>query len=211
MSQTSEKQTPVNQTPVQQTPAKTDKKQLLIETALTLFYRQGIHAVGINEVLKVSGVAKKTLYSHFASKDELVLAALAARDDIFMSWLETLLSSAQDDIELITRLFNGLSDWFHNRVPALSPFRGCFFINTSAEFSEENAAIIAYCRDHKHKVRALIQQHLSCQDEALLDTICLMKEGAIVSAFVGKDLDAAEKCIGVLVDLVHRSSEIHQP
>ncbi|KDM93566.1 TetR/AcrR family transcriptional regulator [Photobacterium galatheae] len=210
MSQTPDNQKPVHQTSVsqisvKQASTKPDKKQLLIETALTLFYRQGIHAVGINEVLKVSGVAKKTLYSHFASKDELVLAALAARDDIFMAWLAQLLSPAQDDAERITRLFNGLSDWFHNRVPALSPFRGCFFINTSAEFSEENAAIIAYCRDHKHKVRALIQQHLSCQDEALLDTVCLMKEGAIVSAFVEKDLDAAEKCVEVLMNLLHKT------
>ncbi|KKC98877.1 TetR/AcrR family transcriptional regulator [Photobacterium halotolerans] len=184
---------------------KTDKKQLLTDTALTLFYRHGIHAVGINEVLKVSGVAKKTLYSYFSSKDDLILAALAARDEIFMVWLAQQLAPANNDEEVITFLFKGLSDWFHGRVPALSPFRGCFFINTSAEFSEENTAIAEYCREHKRKVRALIQQHLHAPDEVLLDTICLLKEGAIVSAFVGKDLDAAEKCVGVLMTLIPKS------
>ncbi|MDF4603837.1 TetR/AcrR family transcriptional regulator, partial [Vibrio parahaemolyticus] len=52
------------------------KKQLLIDTALSLFYKQGINSIGINEVLKVSGVAKRTLYSHFESKEALILAAL---------------------------------------------------------------------------------------------------------------------------------------
>ncbi|MGB7998347.1 MAG: TetR/AcrR family transcriptional regulator [Photobacterium halotolerans] len=184
---------------------KTDKKQLLTDTALTLFYRQGIHAVGINEVLKVSGVAKKTLYSYFSSKDELILAALAARDEIFMTWLEQQLAPANNDEEVITCLFNGLSDWFHDRVPALSPFRGCFFINASAEFSEENTAIADYCSEHKRKVRTLIEQHLHSPDDLLLDTICLLKEGAIVSAFVGKDLDAAEKCVQVLMTQIHKS------
>lgn len=186
---------------------KTDKKQLLTDTALTLFYRQGIHAVGINEVLKVSGIAKKTLYSYFSSKDDLILAALAARDEVFMAWLEQQLAPATNDQEVITCLFRGLSDWFHDRVPALNPFRGCFFINTSAEFSEENTAIAEYCREHKRKVRALIQQHLHAPDEVLLDTICLLKEGAIVSAFVGKDLDAAEKCEGVLLNQLSHSNQ----
>ena len=46
-----------------------DKKKLLIDTALHLFYENGINSVGINEILKVSGVAKKTMYNHFKSKD----------------------------------------------------------------------------------------------------------------------------------------------
>ncbi|QUJ69814.1 TetR/AcrR family transcriptional regulator (plasmid) [Photobacterium sp. GJ3] len=186
---------------------KTDKRQQLISTALTLFYRHGIHAVGINEVLKVSGVAKKTLYSHFASKDELILATLAARDEIFMAWLARRLAPAHTHADVITCLFSALSDWFHGRVPELSPFRGCFFINASAEFSEENTVIADYCSEHKRKVRLLIQQHLHTPDEALVDAICLLKEGAIVSAFVGKDLDAAEKCTGVLLNSISSGNQ----
>lgn len=64
------------------------KKQLLIDTALSLFYKQGINSIGINEVLKVSGVAKRTLYSHFESKEALILAALDQRHQIFIAWLE---------------------------------------------------------------------------------------------------------------------------
>jgi len=52
------------------------KRNLLITRAFELFYTKGIHAVGINEILQYSGVAKKTLYHHFTSKDELVIATL---------------------------------------------------------------------------------------------------------------------------------------
>lgn len=53
-----------------------DKKEQLITTAFQLFYRHGVHAVGINRVLAESGVAKKTLYNHFPGKDDLVAATI---------------------------------------------------------------------------------------------------------------------------------------
>ena len=64
------------------------KRALLIDTALALFYTKGINSIGINEILKTSGVAKRTLYSHFASKEALVLAALKQRHENFITWLE---------------------------------------------------------------------------------------------------------------------------
>ena len=48
-----------------------DKRTHIILTALSLFYQKGIHSVGINEIISVAGVAKKTMYHHFVSKDEL--------------------------------------------------------------------------------------------------------------------------------------------
>jgi AcrR family transcriptional regulator len=72
------------------------KRQQLIDTALPLFYEKGINSVGINEILSVSGIAKKTLYNHFTSKEELVLAALEQRNDNLMAYLrgfQTRLSS----------------------------------------------------------------------------------------------------------------------
>lgn len=172
-----------------------DKKQRLVDTALALFYDQGINSVGINEVLKVSGIAKKTLYHHFSSKEALIIATLEARDGIFLQWLDTKLQHAPTDTELVSRLFDALTAWFKDEVPELSPFRGCFFINTSAECRDNNSDISRYCAAHKTKVRELIQQHLQTDSQPLLDIICLLKEGAIVSAYVNQDVEAAEKCI----------------
>ena len=171
-----------------------DKRQQLIDAALDLFYTQGINAVGINEVLKVSGIAKKTLYHHFESKEALVIATLAQRDHAFVAWLDKVLTGATSDAELISRLFQGLSAWFNDEVVELSQFRGCFFINTAAQ-CQAGSAIEEYCRQHKGRVRALLQDHLRSRDEALLEMICLLKEGAIVTAYVNRDLKAADKCL----------------
>lgn len=102
------------------------KKQLLIDTALSLFYKQGINSIGINEVLNVSGVAKRTLYNHFESKEALIIAALEQRHQIFMEWLEEKLSSAQTCAEVIDQLFTALNGWFHGSEEKLGEFRGCF-------------------------------------------------------------------------------------
>lgn len=176
-----------------------DKKQRLIDTALQLFYESGVNSVGINEVLKVSGVAKKTLYNHFKSKEDLIIATLKARDHVFLEWLEAALQDAQTNTDIVTRLFHALAAWFHNEVPQLSRFRGCFFINTAAEFSGQNSDIPLYCRQHKHQVRQLIQRHMPTEDEDLLNMICFLKEGAIISAFVNQDSNAANQCLALLL------------
>ncbi len=178
------------------------KRQQLIDTALQLFYERGINSVGINEILAVSGIAKKTLYNHFTSKEELVLAVLIQRNDNFIAWLDMSLKEANTDIEVVNKLFNALSTWFSNTAAELGNFRGCFFINTSAEFSDPSSNISQYCRDHKQQVRQLISQYLSQSNDELLDTICLLKEGAITMAYVNHDLSMPAKCIKIVEKLL---------
>jgi AcrR family transcriptional regulator len=179
------------------------KRQLLIDTALDLFYRYGINSIGINEVLKTSGVAKRTLYSHFESKDALVLAALEQRHQTFMDWLRGEVAEAQSDAELIELTFSALNSWFIDKAPQLGTFRGCFFINTSAEFSDLNSEIFRYCTLHKQQVRALFEQHLSGSNPLLLDALCVMKEGAITTAYMtGNADDTCQKSQRVLLSML---------
>lgn len=158
------------------------KRQLLIETALKLFYKHGVNSIGINEVLKESGVAKRTLYNHFASKEALLLAALEYRHQIFMSWLEKEIQHAKSNSELIHCLFNALQTWFDSKVEQLGEFRGCFFINTAAESATFADEIKRFCLAHKLQVKALIGQYLKTTNNDLLDLICTLKEGAIVQS-----------------------------
>lgn len=175
-----------------------DKKQHLLETALQLFYANGVQAVGINEILKVSGVAKKTLYHHFPSKEELVLAALEFRDQRFCTWFESLIEGATSNIDLAEKMFIGLSHWFRDEVEKLDTFRGCFFINTSAEFSDADGPISAYCQAHKNRIRDIIARYMVTPDTELLDALCTLKEGSIVMAYVCNDKQAAEKAFNTV-------------
>lgn len=175
-----------------------DKRQLLVDTALKLFYEKGIHSIGINEILKVSGVAKKTLYTHFESKEALVLTALKQRNDIFVQWLDKKLSGTETNHELVEKLFKALEEWFTSATPELGHFRGCFFVNTSAEFSDSNSDISLYCQTHKQRVKQLVETHLPTPNDTLLDAICLLKEGAINTAYVESDFSTPRKCIQLL-------------
>ena len=179
-----------------------DKRQHLLETALKLFYENGVQAVGINEIIKNSGVAKKTLYHHFASKDELVVAALSTRDQRFCNWFENLLVGAGSNRELAERIFNGLSLWFNDEVECLDKFRGCFFINTSAEFSDPDCSASICCKNHKQNIKKIIAKHLIEPDDTLLEALCTLKEGAIVSAYVCQDKQAAEKAFLIAEQLM---------
>jgi len=179
-----------------------EKRRLLIDTAFNLFYQHGINGVGINEILKVSGIAKKTLYSHFESKDDLVIETLKERDTAFVAWLNSSLQNSKTNVEVIQQLFTTLTKWFHNEAPALADFRGCYFIKTSGQCSDPQSPIFQYCVEHKQKVRALIATHLSNIDDVTVDQVCLLKEGAIVTAYLNHDLSAAEKCIPIALKLI---------
>ena len=63
------------------------RRDELVDTALRLFYTRGFNATGIDKILAEAGVAKMTLYKHFRSKEELILAALNRRDEQFRNWL----------------------------------------------------------------------------------------------------------------------------
>lgn len=177
---------------------KMDKRQQLIEAAFSLFYRQGIHAVGINQILKQAGVAKKTLYAHFESKEALVEAVLAYRDQRFLVWLDTSMQSVKPGKAAILAMFDALDDWFNDRVPTLAAFHGCFFINTCSEYSEPSSTVYQQCQRHKLSVRKLIEQQINQinfdgDKQKLTDNIAMLKEGAIVTAQVVGDKNAAIK------------------
>ncbi len=85
------------------------RRDHLIDTALRLFYQQGYHATGIDRILAESGVAKMTLYKHFRSKDELILAALQLRDERFRNWLMAEMEAASPDpVERLLAMFDAL-------------------------------------------------------------------------------------------------------
>lgn len=185
-----------------------NKKHKIIESAFALFYHNGIHAVGINEIIKVAGVAKKTLYKHFVSKDELIIATLNYRHTLFMDWLAEQLNQAVLGKDALLALFEAFDDWFNGRVASLGEFRGCYFNNSCAEYAYSNQAIYTLCKQHKDEIRAVVQSHVNSfaadtQKNALLvDTTCQLIEGAINSAFQQQKLDTAQKTSIIMENLL---------
>ena len=165
--------------------------QRLIETALVLFYQNGFHATGIDKVLAEAGVSKMTLYNHFGSKEELIIAVLRLRDIKFRDWFSEIVekkSGGSQDRLLAT--FDALHEWINS-----PSFYGCMFINASAEFSKPDDPIHLAAAEHKELLLAYIvslAKDAGAPDpERLGSQIFLLNEGAIVTAHVSGNKDAA--------------------
>ena len=181
------------------------KREQLVGCALDMFYQHGIHAVGINDLLKQAGGEKKTLYTHFVSKEALLIAALERRHERFMQWFYRLSAAKPQGLAAITAQFEGLDQWFNNQAEALGSFNGCFFINTAAEFSDMSSPVWQLCCDHKQAMRAAVAAALTAeqqQNSSLIDGISYLQEGAIVAAHVRAELTAAQRCLPLIRQLL---------
>jgi AcrR family transcriptional regulator len=159
-------------------------RERLIETATQLFYRHGYHATGIDRILAESGVAKKTLYTHFRSKDELILAALRRRDERFRnSAMRELAARTDDPAERLVLLFDILDAWFTE-----PDFSGCMFINAAAEYAAADEPIHAAAAEHKRLFAAYLRSQATAagarDPDELTDQLVLLMEGAITTAHV---------------------------
>lgn len=155
--------------------------QRIFETARELFYKRGIRAVGVDEIVCQAGVTKPSLYRAFASKDDLVAACLQESAREGRARLEALLEAAPLDPRLRLRLIlNHYSD-----VIACPEFRGCPMSNTAVEFPEPGHPGRVVAETCKTELRALLielTRQLEVSDpEGLADGLVLIIEGAMAS------------------------------
>lgn len=168
------------------------RRDHLVDTALTLFQRHGFHATGIDTILTAARVAKMTLYNHFKSKDELILAALRLGDERFREWLtEAVEARADKPRGRLLALFGALDEWINQ-----PDFSGCAFIAAAAEYGRPDDPINRAAAEHKKLVRDYIrdtaEQAGAPDADALADVLDLLMQGAIVSAHVSGNRDAAK-------------------
>ena len=150
----------------------------VFSVAADLFYRKGIHAVGVEEIVRQAGVAKISLYRNFASKDDLVVAYLKARSEVFLRDWDDAFDRFRDDPRAQLR---AIMTYIGDRTTQPG-YRGCPFINFSAEFpdAEHPGRIVAAATK-----RALHQRFLRLaaalrvpDPKPLADSFLLLVEGA---------------------------------
>ncbi len=183
------------------------KRDHLVDTALELFYRDGYHATGIDKVLGEAGVARMTLYKHFKSKDDLILAALRRRDEQFRAWFARAVErGGETPKRRLLAIFDVLEDWFAGKAFPGQPFAGCAFINATAEFGKPGDPVQRAAAEHKQLLleftRDLAAQAGAADPEALARDLMLLGEGAIVSAQVSRDTAAAGRAKAIARPLI---------
>ena len=165
-------------------------RERILDTAFRLFYAHGVRGVGVDTVIAESGVAKATLYKHFPSKDDLVLAYLDRVDELWRRQLEAAAEAAgARPREQLVGMFDALvtacrTDGYH----------GCAFINTAAE-SVPGTAVHARTVEHKRAVRAWVRELAAAagakDPHGLGLSITLLLDGALAAGVLDGDPEAA--------------------
>jgi AcrR family transcriptional regulator len=181
----------------------------ILDASYELFSQRGIRAVGVNEVIERAGVATATLYRHFPSKDELVLAFLQFREQ---RWTKDFVeagaigrgSDPEQRLLAIFDVFDVFDEWFHR-----DDFEACSFINVLLELGAAHPAGQASI-EHLENIRGIVRQladqaNLSDPDSFARSWHILMK-GSIVSAAEG-DPNAAQRAKA----MARRLIEDHTP
>mgnify|MGYP003574938527 CR=1 FL=1 len=155
--------------------------QRIFETARELFYRRGVRAVGVDEIVCQAGVTKPSLYRAFASKDDLVAACLKESGREARATLEALLDEAPPEPRQRLRL---VLNHYAEKI-ACPEFRGCPMSNTAVEFPEPGhpgREIVESCKTELRALLAGLTRDLEVRDpEALADGLVLIIEGAMAS------------------------------
>lgn len=182
-------------------------KERILATATKLFYARGIGNVGVDLVVARAGVTKTSLYRHFPSKERLVAAFLSRINDEWSAWLKIRVegSSVHPRKRLLV-VFDALGEWF--RTPA---FRGCPFINTSAQVSDASSetakAALMFKNGFRDYLLRLTREAKVRDPELLAEQLLLLADGAIVRAAMTGDAGAAavaQKAARALVGPVSR-------
>jgi AcrR family transcriptional regulator len=174
-------------------PVKVSARDRLLAAANELFYSEGIHTVGIDRIIEHAGVAKASLYNSFRSKDELVEAYLVSRHASTSDRITRSLQRYRTPRTRLLGVFDAQGELF-----ADPEFRGCAFVNATAEAHDSRADRAA--SEYRLWVRALFTE-LSAQagavaPETLARQLHLLYDGASVSARMDRDGNAAAAARG---------------
>lgn len=171
-------------------------RERIVAAAEKLYYAQGIRSVSVDAVAAKAGVTKRTLYYHFASKDDLVAAYLSARDQpnllLLRRWFEETDGGPADKAR---GLFRRLA------LAARHPkWKGCGFLRASAELANlpGHPAIkigAAHKKGFERWMAEVLDAAGAAQPAELARQILLLLDGAFAAVLLHRD-PAYMECAG---------------
>ncbi len=179
----------------------------ILGTARALFYKHGIRAIGVDEIVRQAGVTKPSLYRSFSSKDELAATYLRNYEKEFWARIaQTEADYPGDARAQVIAYFTGLGQRSQNPL-----HRGCGLSNAAVEYPERDHPARLVSEDHKRAFRRWLHAkaaEMSAENpESLGDGLLLLFEGAHLSG----QLFAGDGPSTALADTVQRLVESHCP
>jgi AcrR family transcriptional regulator len=156
-------------------------KDQVFRTAARLFYQNGYRAVGVDTIAAESGIGKMTLYRHYPSKDDLIVAYLRDSDRLFWQNFEEITGKAAMPREKLLAFFAALQEYV--TTPACY---GCPFLNVATEYPEPDHPGHQVAIEHKQSVRKrfrkLAGEAGARKPDLLADQLFLLMDGAYMAS-----------------------------
>ncbi|MBZ2197064.1 TetR/AcrR family transcriptional regulator [Occultella gossypii] len=177
----------------------------LLNTASRLFYADGLRAVGIDRVIAEAQVTRATLYRHFPSKDDLLVAYLTQVGEAIRTRTDAARTSGADPDAIIRTIAQAIADEIQG-----AGFRGCAFLNAAAEYPDPEHPVHHAVLKHRQwfltTMSELFAQTGKIDAEPAARHFVMLRDGAMVS---GSLTDPRPICVtflrGVEGLLVYRS------
>ncbi len=178
-------------------------RERLLQTASELFYREGIHSVGVDRIIAEAGVTRATFYRHFPSKEDLVEAYLGVEDATIRGALEAAHAATDDPDALVGLVIEGLAD----DVARLHT-RGCPFINAAAEYPDPASAVRLAVGEHREWFRSELEGLLTAAEaddpKTAAGQLVLLRDAAMVGGY----LDGWERVRPAFIQAATRAAGI---
>jgi AcrR family transcriptional regulator len=156
-------------------------KEKVFQTAARLFYRHGYRAIGVDTLAERSGIGKMTLYRHYPSKDDLIIAYLKDSDELFWRAFDEITKDKPTAGAKLLAFFESLQEYVSS--PACY---GCPFLNVATEYPEADHAGHQVAIEHKQSVRTrfreLAREAGAKKPEVLADQLVLLMDGAYMAS-----------------------------
>jgi AcrR family transcriptional regulator len=177
----------------------------ILEAAAALFYQEGPRAVGVDLVVERSGVAKTSLYRHFATKDDLIAAVLEQDDaNYWKGWDEIAGHESDARVELESHL-KSIAD--HIAEPR---YRGCSFLNVATTFAAPGHPARKVAARHKTELRnrlsRLAKRMGIRRPDELADQLVLLIDGAYVNGQLLGEMGPTRALVAAAFTLVSAAS-----
>ncbi len=174
-------------TPILSTPRSSEPRERLLRTASELFYREGIHSVGVDRIVAEGSVTRATFYRHFPGKEDLVVAYLQSEDAALRAMFESAaaqLAEAHGTPEqMLEAIIQGIAD-----DVSRNHTRGCPFINASAEYPDATSPVRTTVAEHRGWFRATLEGALAAAGRSdaaeRAGALVLLRDAALVGGYL---------------------------
>jgi AcrR family transcriptional regulator len=160
-------------------------RERILIAARDLFYRYGLHAIGVEAIAEAALTNKMTLYRHFKSKDDLIVAYIKQlADEGEEVWERIFSENSGNPQKRLDAWVDFVEDVLTNKLE-----RGCAIANAAVELDAEHPAralIEAYKRRKRARLVKLFKDARYRDPELLADEVFLLFEGARINIQCGK-------------------------